>query len=82
MKRSEMIKHIAAELQVIACIVEGPRSIEMPRAGYFQRRAAGLLDMIEGFGMQPPPYTFKQKVVNNPTGNTISVTNYEWENEE
>ena len=82
MKRSEMIKHIAAELQVIACVVEGPNSINMPRAGYFQRRAAGLLDMIEGFGMQPPPYTFKHGVVNPTTVNTISVTNYEWEDEE
>ena len=81
MKRSEMIKHIAAELQVIACVVEGPNSINMPRAGYFQRRAAGLLDMIEGFGMQPPPYTFKHEVVNPDTVKTISVTNYEWEPE-
>jgi hypothetical protein len=81
MKRSEMIKHIAAELQVIACVVEGPNSINMPRLGYFQRRAAGLLDIIERLGMQPPPYTFKQKVVNNPTGDTISVIDYEWEDE-
>jgi hypothetical protein len=40
------------------------------------------LDFLERQGMQPPPYTFKQKVVNNPTGNTISVTDYEWEGEE
>jgi hypothetical protein len=38
-----------------------------------------FLRFFEEQGMQPPPYTFKQKVVNNPTGNTISVTNYEWE---
>ena len=41
-----------------------------------------LLSKLESQGMLPPPYTFKQKVVNNPTGNTISVTNYEWEDEE
>ena len=74
MKRSEMIKHIAAELQVIACVVEGPRSIEMPRAGYFQRRAAGLLDIIEKFGMQPPPLQYETMV--GP------ILYYEWEDEE
>lgn len=41
-----------------------------------------LLDFMEEQGMLPPPYTFKHRVVNNPTGNTISVTNYEWEDEQ
>jgi len=41
-----------------------------------------LLDVIEKQGMQPPPYTFKHEVVNPTTVNTISVTNYEWEDEE
>jgi hypothetical protein len=76
MKRSEMIKHIAAELQVIACIVEGPRSIEMPRAGYFQRRAAGLLYIIEKFGMQPPLYA---KSINDDEYFTFVN---EWEDEQ
>ena len=79
MKRSEMIKHIAAELQVIACVVEGPNSIEMPRAGYFQRRAAGLLDIIEGLGMLPPPYTPK----NSEEGSVQFLVSYnEWEPED
>ena len=41
-----------------------------------------LISLIEEQGMQPPPYTFKQKVVNNPTGDTISVIDYDWEDEE
>lgn len=44
--------------------------------------ATEIIDFLEQQGMLPPPYTFKQKVVNNPTGNTVSVTNYEWEDEE
>ena len=80
MKRSEMIKHIAAELQVIACVVEGPNSINMPRAGYFQRRAAGLLDIIEGFGMQPPPIPKEYLLDKDGEGAVLMV--YEWEDEE
>lgn len=75
MKRSEMIKHIAAELQVIACVVEGPNSINMPRLGYFQRRAAGLLDIIERLGMQPPPVFNDSKLFGQ-------LRYYEWEDEE
>lgn len=75
MRRSEMIEHIAQELLYIAVD-------ETAQHGYFQRKAADLLDMIEGFGMQPPPYTFKHKVVNPDTVETISVTNYEWEDEQ
>lgn len=41
-----------------------------------------VLAFFEKHGMQPPPYTFKHKVVNPTTVNTISVTNYEWEDEE
>jgi len=89
MKRSEMIKHIAAELQVIACVVEPPRSIEMPRAGYFQRRAAGLLDIIEGLGMQPPSAVFMvdwdrwdpEKKEWYPTKEKIHSNKWEPENE-
>jgi hypothetical protein len=51
---------------------------------YFGKRilATQFLSFIEKQGMQPPPYTFKHEVVNPTTVNTISVTNYEWEDEE
>lgn len=52
MKRSEMIEHIAEELMDVVNAIEKDRP-------YFQRKAADLLDMIEGFGMQPPPYSIK-----------------------
>ena len=79
MKRSEMIEHIAQELLYVA-VDEG--LYKTAQHGYFQRKAADLLDMIEAFGMQPPPYTFKHEVVNPDTVETISVTNYEWEDEQ
>jgi hypothetical protein len=68
MKRSEMLDALAWYLE------------EKYDLGY--RASEQILDFLERQGMQPPPYTFKQKVVNNPTGNTISVTNYEWEDEQ
>ena len=52
MKRSEMIEHIAQELIDIAV---DEKSHKTAYQGYFQRKAADLLDMIEGFGMLPPP---------------------------
>ncbi len=79
MKRSEMIEHIAQELLYVA-VDEG--LYKTAQHGYFQRKAADLLDMIEGLGMLPPPYTFEQEVVNNPTGDTISVIDYDWEDEQ
>ena len=51
MKRSEMIEHIAQELIDVAV---DERSYKTAYRAYFQRKAADLLDMIEGFGMQPP----------------------------
>jgi diphthamide synthase subunit DPH2 len=41
-----------------------------------------IIDFLVSQGMQPPPYTFKHEVVNPDTVKTISVTNYEWEDEE
>jgi len=46
-----MIEHIAQELLYVA-VDEG--LYKTAHHGYFQRKAADLLDMIEGFGMQPP----------------------------
>jgi hypothetical protein len=46
------------------------------------KRADVILTTLETAGMQPPPYTFKHEVVNPTTVETISVTNYEWEDEE
>jgi len=58
MKRSEMIEHIAQELLYVA-VDEGLH--KTAHHGYFQRKAADLLDMIEGFGMQPPPVLYEGK---------------------
>ncbi len=52
MKRSEMIDFIQQEL---AEIMEGPKGNDKMEK-YLKRKAAGLLDMIEGFGMIPPVY--------------------------
>ena len=46
MKRSEIIEHISEVLQEIV----GIKSSEQ----YCNKKAADLLDMIEGFGMRPP----------------------------
>lgn len=51
MRQSEMIEHIAQELIDVAV---DERSRNTAYHSYFQRKAADLLDMIEGFGMQPP----------------------------
>jgi len=50
-----MIEHIAQEL--IDMTVD-ERSHNIAYQGYFQRKAADLLDMIEGFGMLPPSAVF------------------------
>ena len=68
MKRSEMLDALAWYLE------------EKYDLGY--RASEQILDFLERQGMQPPPYTFKHAVVNPATVNTISVTNYEWEDEE
>ena len=52
MKRSEMIEHISEELLDIIRI----RFSTEDETQYCKRKAADLLDMIEGFGMQPPGY--------------------------
>lgn len=75
MKRSEMIEHIAQELRGVAVVVEGPKVLGEPRPAYFRRKAADLLDMIEGFGMQPPP-------IFHDDGTLGPISPYEWEDEE
>ena len=72
MKRSEMIEHINEFLE------------KNGKPDYFGKRilATQFLSFIEGLGMLPPPYTFEQEVVNNPTGDTISVIDYDWEDEQ
>ncbi len=71
MKRSEMIEHIAQEL-IDAAVNE--RSYKTAYQAYFRRKAADLLDMIEGFGMQPPPVLYE--------GQFGPILYNEWENEE
>jgi hypothetical protein len=68
MKRSEMIRRLQKKF-------------------YFDSEdiadlADEIIDFLVSQGMQPPPYTFKHEVVNPDTVKTISVTNYEWEDEE
>ena len=54
MKRSEMIEHISEELLDIMEI----RFSTEKETQYCKRKAADLLDMIEGFGMLPPAAAF------------------------
>ncbi len=79
MKRSEMLLLIVNQLHFL----DGRFSGYVKKASEEElKRADVILTTLETAGMLPPPYTFKQKVVNNPTGNTISVTDYEWEDED
>lgn len=81
MKRVEMIEHIAEELMDVVNAIEKDKP-------YFQRKAADLLDMIEGFGMQPPSAIFlvdwerwdPDKKKWYPTKERIS--SYKWEDED
>ncbi|NDG54073.1 MAG: hypothetical protein EBY39_13800 [Flavobacteriia bacterium] len=69
MKRNEMIERLRCFLS--------------EEQGYKEdwSYAEGIVNFLVSQGMQPPPYTFKHEVVNPTTVNTISVTNYEWEDE-
>ena len=76
MRRSEMIEHIAQELLYVA-VDEG--LYKTAHHGYFQRKAADLLDMIEGFGMQPPKrIKYAPTAYAEPNKRIV----YEWEDEE
>ena len=70
MKRSEMIKFLADAIEYHEW------------KGEPDEMADHILTFIEKQGMLPPPHTLEQEVVNNPTGDTISVINYDWEDEE
>ena len=70
MRRSEMVKLLADALEYHDWKGEPDEMADL------------ILRLLESQGMRPPPYTFKHEVVNPDTVNTISVTNYEWENEE
>ncbi len=69
MKRSEMIRRLQKRYYFGECEVIADLADE-------------IIDFLVSQGMQPPPYTFKHEVVNPDTVKTISVTNYEWEDEE
>ncbi len=51
MTREQMIDHIKAELLDISLARQYSQEND---ERYYERRARGLLDMIEGFGMSPP----------------------------
>ncbi len=70
MKRSEMLGRLAHTLEYYKW------------SGTADEFADHILNFLEQQGMLPPPYTFKHEVVNPTTVETISVTNYEWEDEE
>ena len=70
MKRSEMLERLAHTLEYYKW------------SGTADEFADHILNFLEQQGMLPPPYTFEQEVVNNPTGDTISVIDYDWEDEE
>jgi hypothetical protein len=51
MKRSEIIEHIAAEMVDAAASRKYSNETEQ---AYYKRKASGILDMLLGFGMEPP----------------------------
>jgi hypothetical protein len=79
MKRSEMIDLMADELADPE--VNGKHGNETEEAT-FKRRASRLLDMIEGFGMLPPPLETYQ--VTSMDGKSLGELPdvYEWEPED
>lgn len=78
MKRSEMIEHIAQELAVDEGLYKTAHH------DYFQRKAADLLDMIEGFGMQPPKIEQWEEISGTFLGEGFKVMKMvnEWEPEQ
>ena len=76
MKRSEMIEHIAAEM--VDATASRKYSNETEEA-YYKRKATGILDMIEGFGMSPPVIKL---LVEIPADQPYNVTQWEPEHEE
>jgi hypothetical protein len=52
MKRSEMIQYIVDEIGDINSALEQIGNEDY--SSFMKRKAAGMLDMIEGFGMLPP----------------------------
>lgn len=52
MKRSEMLEHISAEMLQYA---NNRKHSNETDEKYYTRKASYLLDMLQGFGMLPPP---------------------------
>ena len=51
MKRTEMVEHIAAEIEDMFNTRQYSKETD---AGFYKRKAANLLDMLLGFDMAPP----------------------------
>lgn len=76
MKRSEMIEHLEEELlDYIECL-----NLRKSDKGYSKHRAAGILDMLEGFGMLPPKTILESYSINSSGGMQPEST-HEWESE-
>lgn len=81
MKRSELIDFIKDELvEINNC----RRLSNEKDEKYYLRKAAGMLDMIEGFGMIPP---LNEEIYHHMDNEDRQVVNlakslYTWENEE
>jgi hypothetical protein len=60
MKRSEMIQYIVDEIGDINSALEQLGNEDY--SSFMKRKATGMLDMLEGFGMQPPNITLEQLI--------------------
>jgi hypothetical protein len=76
MKRSEMVEYIKSEMVDAAKQAVSSRQKEEI---YWQKKAEGLLDMIEGLGMFPPVKTGVISVVENEEDGSITVPVWGWE---
>jgi hypothetical protein len=56
MRRSEMIEYIADELRDIISVYLSSSPKYSGTDKFYKNKAENMLDMLEGFGMLPPPY--------------------------
>lgn len=83
MKRSEMIEYIADELRDIISVYLSSSPKYSGTDKFYKNKADGMLDMLEDFGMLPPPKEESNEDKPNYVNgvNINNKTTWEWEDE-
>lgn len=76
MKRDEMIEFICDEIKDSLNMRQYSGETDEK---YWKRKSAQILDMIEGFGMLPPP---RMRYIETENGNTLCSEDCSWECED